>query len=83
VRNKAVHGSKLTVPVTEDEVRNFSYDVRAGINEFLELARTRGFTKRGELRDALDHDQAHQLAARLYDENPELWKGLKPETPDG
>jgi hypothetical protein len=84
VRNKAVHGSKLTVPVTEDEVRNFSYDVRAGINEFLELARTRGFSKRGELRDALDHDQAHdQLAARLYDENPELWKSLKPKTPDG
>jgi hypothetical protein len=78
VRNKAVHGSRLTVPVTEDEVLKFSHDVRAGINEFLELARSRGFTKRGELRDALDNDPAHdQLAARLHGENPQLWKGLE------
>lgn len=84
VRNKAVHGSKLTVPVTEDEVRNFSYDVRAGINEFLELAQRRGFTKRGELRDALDHDPAReQLGSRLYGENPDLWKSLKPKTKGG
>ena len=84
VRSKAVHGSHVTVPVDDDEVRNFSYDVRAGINEFLELASARGFTKRRELRDALDQDSAYnQLAARLYNENPELWKGLKPETPAG
>jgi hypothetical protein len=39
VRNKAVHGSELTVPVTEDEVRNFSYDVRAGASPHHETNR--------------------------------------------
>jgi hypothetical protein len=83
VRSKAVHGSKLTEPVTDTEVVQFSADIRDAINEFLELGRDRGFAKRGQLRDALDNDAAHdELAARLYAENPKLWASLKPKEPD-
>jgi hypothetical protein len=39
--------------------------------------------KVGAFEAALERLTHDQLEARLYDENPELWKGLKAETPDG
>jgi hypothetical protein len=79
VRSKAVHGSKLALPVTDDAVLQFSHDIRDGINEVIQLARTRGYTKRAQLRDALDHDPARdELAAQLYADNPALWACLEP-----
>lgn len=83
VRSKAVHGG-TPLPVTEKDVLLFSADIRDGINEFLEFARSRGHTRRGQVRDALDQDDARQkLAARLYRENPKLWASLKQDEDAG
>jgi hypothetical protein len=83
VRSKAVHGSPLSEPVTDKEVILLSADIRDGINDFLKLARARGFTRRSQLRDALDNDSScDKLAAQLYTENPKLWANLKPRETD-
>jgi hypothetical protein len=44
--------------VSERQVSDFAWDVRRGINEFLEYARKEGFSKRGKLLAALDSDPA-------------------------
>jgi hypothetical protein len=69
----------LALPVIDDAVLQFSHDIRDGINEVIQLARTRGYTKRAQLRNALDHDPARdELAAQLYADNPALWASLEP-----
>jgi hypothetical protein len=41
----------LALPVTDHAVLQFSHDIRDGINEVIQLARTRGYTKRAQLRN--------------------------------
>jgi hypothetical protein len=57
VRSTAVHGEDAPA-VSEKEVRDFAWDVRRAINEFLEYARKKSFSKRGKLLAALESDPA-------------------------
>ena len=69
----------------DNDVVLFSANIRDGINEFLRLARAQGYTRRGRLRDSLDNDSSReQLAAHRYEQDLNLWEGLKPkDEPDG
>lgn len=53
VRSAAVHGEDAPL-VAPDELSKFSWDVRRALNEYLEFARANGFTKRSQVRKALD-----------------------------
>ncbi len=55
VRSVAVHGGDPP-HVPEDEIKKFSWDLRWAINEFLDLARQEGLSKRGRLLAILDSD---------------------------
>ncbi len=67
VRSKAVHGSKIAKPVTEEDVDGFSSDLRDGLDDFVRFARHTRLTKRSQVIRVLDNDDARtKLAAQLY-----------------
>jgi hypothetical protein len=55
VRSTSVHGEDAPA-VADREVRDFSWDVRLSINEFLAFARSESLVKRGRVVKALDSD---------------------------
>jgi hypothetical protein len=63
VRSKAVHGESVR-DVGWDEVSRFGWDVREALNEYLEYARQRRFTKQSQLIRGLDQ---HPDRPRLVD----------------
>jgi hypothetical protein len=82
VRSAAVHGEELP-DVTQREADSFSWDVRRALNEFLRYARAEGFTKRVQVRRALDTDERRQgFVDALVEQDPKRWKDLKPPQDD-
>jgi hypothetical protein len=81
VRSTAVHGEAPKTEISQREVTDFAWDVRRALNEFLEFARSKGLTKRAQVRRALDsHERRESLDRRLLRDDPKLWSGyLKPE----
>lgn len=78
VRSAAAHGEQAP-RITSAEVDAFAWDVRCAIREFLRCTRDRGFTRRAEVRNALDRDTRRaEIEASLLAENPRLWgKGAR------
>jgi hypothetical protein len=79
VRSYAIHG-EAPRPISQREVDDLAWDVRRAINEFLEYARAKGFTKRAHVRKALDeHERRDSVVEGLLRDDPELWsRYLKP-----
>lgn len=75
-RSLAVHGEHAD-PVSEQVVDRLAWDVRAAINEFLQLAAQLGATTRKGIRKVLDTDQRRpELIASLLEEDPSAWKAF-------
>jgi hypothetical protein len=73
VRSKAVHGEAV-VDVSERQLRSFAEDVRTALDEYLDLAQTRNFTKRGKLLRFIDeHTEADLLREWLNENGDEDW----------
>ena len=77
VRSAAVHGEEAP-EVDEKVVRQFADDVRVAINQYLWFAVDRGFTKRKQLRCALQADERRaNLIKSLLNDDPKLWADLR------
>ena len=73
VRSAAVHGEEPP-EISEKAVDAFAFDVRRSINEFLAYARREGFTRRKQVREALDtHERRKRVVQSLLSQDPELW----------
>lgn len=53
VRSAAVHGERVAA-IDASEVIKFAWDTRRAVTQFVEFARSQGFTKRRQVRTALD-----------------------------
>jgi hypothetical protein len=74
VRSAAVHGEEPP-NLSPDEVGRFAWDVRHALNEFLEYSRAEGYTKRVQVRKALDrHERRQGVIEALLEQNPKLWR---------
>jgi hypothetical protein len=85
VRSAAVHGSDVQ-NVSDEIARNFGWDVRRALVQYLEFAADRGFTRQSQLVMALDtHFQHGDLVAWLRDNGGPKWTdyldGLSAEGP--
>ncbi len=70
VRSAAVHGEDPP-DLPKREFDGFVWDVRVAINEFLDFARSKGLTKRKQIREALEADpDAAQILQRFLREEP-------------
>jgi hypothetical protein len=73
-RSYAIHGEAPREP-SQREVDDFAWDVRRALNEFLEYARTEGFTKRAQVRKALDeHERRDSVVRGLLGDDPKVWR---------
>jgi hypothetical protein len=73
VRSAAVHGSDPPA-LPQTEVRNFVWDVRRALFEYLKVAAREGLGKRSAmLRYLRDHPDAERLREHLLDQDAELW----------
>jgi hypothetical protein len=74
VRSAAVHGEKAP-PITWSLVQSFALTVRWALSHYLRFARERGFTKRGQILQALEeHPERLQLIAWLRERGVEWTK---------
>jgi hypothetical protein len=74
VRSAAVHGEQPPAELTDKEVSAFAWDVRHCVNEFVEYAHDQGFTKRAQVRKALDaHEKRALLIDGLRSSDPKNW----------
>jgi hypothetical protein len=73
VRSSAVHG-EIAPEISSDIVRSFAENVRATLNDYLNVAGQHGLTKRGRLLAVLDHHaDRSQLVAWLRTHGGPIW----------
>ncbi|HEX5406597.1 MAG TPA: hypothetical protein VFX16_30360 [Pseudonocardiaceae bacterium] len=73
VRSSAVHG-EIAPEISSDVVRSFAGNVRATLNNYLNVAGQHGLTKRGRLLAVLDyHADRSQLVAWLRTHGGPIW----------
>jgi hypothetical protein len=83
VRSAAVHG-EAAPEIGQREVDSFAWDVRRALNEFLEYARKERFTKRRQVRRALDeHERREGIVQVLLRDDPKRWSPLSRTPPAG
>jgi hypothetical protein len=74
VRSAAVHG-ELAPEVPRRDLDSFAMDVRRALNEYLAFATRHRFTKRAQVRKALDRAQCRdEVLRRLLAEDPRTWR---------
>jgi hypothetical protein len=77
VRSGAVHG-ELPLQLDDGEYRIFDWNARQALNEYLKFARDLGFTRRSEVRTALETDpKAPELLEWLRSQDPR-WLRYEP-----